>query len=79
VGLSQFYFTKLFKDRTGKTFVEYLTDLRIDSAKKLLREDIFLRVREICYMVGHNDPKYFCRISRKTVGVTPAGIQEWAR
>ena len=36
--VSPYYFSKVFKDETGETFVEYLTKLRIVYAKKLLRE-----------------------------------------
>lgn len=36
--VSPYYFSKVFKDETGETFVEYLTKLRIAYAKKLLRE-----------------------------------------
>lgn len=70
VNVSPHYFSRLFKDETGENFIEYLTSVRIQKAKELLKEGIF-SVKEICYMVGYGDPNYFSRTFKKVVGITP--------
>ncbi len=59
----------LFKEGTGRTFVEYLTDVRIDKAKKLLKSTD-LRSYEIAERVGYRDPRYFSSIFHKCTGMT---------
>jgi len=75
VSLSSYYFTKLFKAKTRKTFVEYLTDYRIEMAKKLLRENLSLKIKDIGEAVGYPDYKYFCKLFRAKTGITPAGYR----
>jgi AraC-like DNA-binding protein len=63
-----------FKQSTGQTPVEYLTQLRIDYAKKLMSENHTLRysIAEIGAMSGYYDSHYFSRIFKKKTGKTPA-------
>lgn len=68
------YLSKLFKEDTGITFKEYLTELRMESSKRLL-EDQNLTVKEIAYKVGFNDTNYFIRAFKKYEGVTPKDYQ----
>ncbi len=70
VNISPNYFSKLFKDETGSNFIDYLTALRIDKAKRLLSDSRYAN-KEICYQIGYGDPNYFSRIFKKVVGVTP--------
>lgn len=70
VNVSPNYFSKLFKDETGSNFIDYLTTLRIEKAKKLLSDSKQYN-KEICYQIGYSDPNYFSRIFKKVVGVTP--------
>ena len=71
LGISSYYFSKLFKNETGTNFIEYLTNLRISKAKDLLDENR-LSVKEIGITVGYPDPNYFSRIFKKNVGQTPS-------
>lgn len=64
------YFSSLFKKSFGVNFVDYLTDLRINAAKELLR-DPFLTMAEVAGMVGYESPNYFTRVFKKTTGITP--------
>ena len=75
VNISPYYFSKLFKDETGTNFIEYLTDIRINEAKKLLL-DRNMSMKEICMAVGYSDPNYFSRTFKKNVGVTPTEYRE---
>lgn len=71
IGLSPQHFSKIFKDDIGLNYIEWLTRLRIDVAKRLL-SDGGMSVKEVCYLVGYNDPNYFSRIFRKTEGMSPS-------
>lgn len=73
--LTPYYFSKLFKQETGSTFVEYLTGLRIEKAKQLLKEPEY-SIKEIGVTVGYSDPNYFSRIFKKNLGVTPTEYRE---
>lgn len=73
--LNASYFSVFFKNNTGKNFNEYLTELRIEHAKELLSEKN-LKIHQIAFSCGYSDSSYFCRIFRKTTGVTPAEYQK---
>ena len=75
VDISPYYFSKVFKDETGENFIEYLTTIRIEKAKELLRGSN-LSMKEICSAVGYSDPNYFSRTFKKNVGVTPTEYKE---
>ena len=70
VDVSPYYFTRLFKEETGETFLEYLTKLRVEAAKELMR-DPDISIKDICTRVGYSDPNYFSRIFKKATGYTP--------
>lgn len=75
--MSRTYFCCLFKRLTGKTFNEYLIDLRVrKSAELLLRSD--LSITEVCFGVGFNDRTYFSRIFKKYKGVSPSYYKKHA-
>jgi len=60
IGFNPSYFSSLFKKETETSFVEYLSKVRIEKAKDLLKESD-LRMQDICLMVGYNDVKYFTK------------------
>ena len=64
------YLSKVFKEETRFTFVEFLTRLRIELAQRLMM-DSDKSVKEICYEVGYSDPNYFSRLFRKQTGLMP--------
>lgn len=70
VNVSPYYFSKLFKEETGQTFVEYLTNIRMEKAKTLL-STTDKSMKEICTSVGYADPNYFSRSFKKNTGETP--------
>ncbi|MGO4544707.1 helix-turn-helix domain-containing protein [Paenibacillus sp. 2TAB23] len=69
------YLSLLFKLNTGKTFIEHLTDIRIDKAKDMLRSTHFKNY-EVAEKVGYQDPRYFSQIFKKKVGLSPSEYRE---
>ncbi len=69
--LSPTYFSALFKKYCDSSFMDYLTQRRIEKAKQLLAGGE-LRVYEVADRVGYSDPRYFSELFRKHVGVNPA-------
>ncbi len=70
VGMSSAAFSRFFKLRTGKTFSDYIIDLRIGNASRLLI-DTTTSVTEICYECGFNNLSNFNRIFKRKKGSTP--------
>lgn len=70
VGINVSYFSKLFGEMEGQTFVEYLSAYRVKKAKQML-DDTNLNVKEIGFMCGFNSPQNFIRVFKKYTGKTP--------
>lgn len=70
LAVSQSYFSALFKSKYHKTFLEYLTELRIEKAKSLL-VSTDLKLYEVAEKSGYADPHYFSVIFKKHTGMTP--------
>ncbi|MFR5601983.1 MAG: response regulator [Lachnospiraceae bacterium] len=69
-GLSAAYLSTVFKKDTGMTFLEYLSTVRMDMAKQLLKETNFT-VADICVKVGYSDVRYFTKSFTKYAGLKP--------
>ena len=69
--VSSNHFSALFSQNMGQTFIEYLTSLRMDKAKELLR-CTSKRSSEIAGEVGYKDAHYFSYLFKKTQGMTPS-------
>ena len=78
VGLSSTYFSALFKKEEGEGFAKYLTAVRMEQAKILLRESND-PVSEICRRVGYNDLKHFIHNFEKATGLKPAAYRKLYR
>lgn len=70
VGMSPSYFSSIFSKESGKTFVEYLTEVRMAKAREYLMCSS-MKTSEIGYEVGYRDPHYFSYIFKKTQGCSP--------
>lgn len=70
VNLSYNYLSKVFKDGIGKSFIDYLTELRLEKSMKLLA-DQSISIKEICQRIGYNDPNYYSKAFKKITGMTP--------
>ena len=69
-GLSPTYFSHVFKAVTGMRFQDYLTKIRLNKAKHLLK-NINLRIKKIAHESGFKDPNHFCRIFKRRTGLNP--------
>src|SRR5690606_8540746 len=69
------YLSRLFKKVTGKSFVDYLTDIRIQQAKHLLQKTNYKNY-EIAKMVGYEDYRYFSQIFKRKTGQTIGKFKE---
>ncbi|WP_419872792.1 response regulator [Candidatus Pristimantibacillus sp. PTI5] len=74
VGLNPTYFSLLFREQMGITYIKYLTNLRIEHAKIMLREG--LRVNEVSGKVGYLNHRHFNEIFKKQVGMTPGQYKD---
>ena len=70
VGMSAAYFSTVFSQTTGQSFISFLTGLRMERARQLLTETD-MRLTDIAMEIGYNEPNYFSHVFRKTVGMTP--------
>lgn len=70
VSMNYSLFSYAFKEYTGKNFVNYLKELRVNEAKRLLAETD-LRVIEISQRVGYENEKHFMKIFKSVSGVSP--------
>jgi len=74
VAMSPSYFSTLFKATTGKNFVEYMIDERMEKAKELLKLTT-MKSYEVAYAVGYSDPQYFSSAFKKHTGHTPTDFR----
>lgn len=70
VGVSANYLSAIFSQGMNRTFIEYVTDKRMEKAKKLLRETE-ASSGDISALVGYKDPHYFSFVFKKTQGISP--------
>ncbi|MFU0826431.1 MAG: AraC-type DNA-binding domain-containing protein [Lachnoclostridium sp.] len=65
------WFIRSFKKHTGTTPGQYLTDIRMNKAKELLKTGTF-NISETAELVGYDNPLYFSRVFKKNVGMSPS-------
>jgi two-component system, response regulator YesN len=70
VGFSPIYLSKMFKEKLGVNYIDFLTECRIDKAKKLMI-DPEKSLKEITFEVGYHEPNYFSKVFKKMCGVSP--------
>ncbi|GIP19281.1 hypothetical protein J40TS1_49230 [Paenibacillus montaniterrae] len=78
VSLNYTYFSNLFKKNIGKGFAEYLRDVRLDKARRLLAETEH-KIVEVAAMVGYESYKSFTRAFRDVMGMQPTEYRQMMR
>jgi AraC family transcriptional regulator len=74
VGLSQFHFARMFRRSVGRPPHGYLTDLRMQRAKSLLRETD-LPLARVASLVGYQTQAHFTGVFHREIGVTPGSYR----
>jgi two-component system response regulator YesN len=74
VGVTPNYLANKFKQETGGTIIAYLTEYRMNEARKLLSETT-LKVYEIAERIGYTNPNYFCHVFKKEAGSSPGAYR----
>ncbi|SFD48773.1 two-component system, response regulator YesN [Paenibacillus catalpae] len=69
VGVSESYLSKQFSKEVGRSFIQYLTKLRIDEAQRLMASG--MKVSEVSNRVGYMNPEHFSRLFKKMMGQSP--------
>lgn len=75
VDLNPMYLSKLFKEKVGKNYIDYLTECRMHHAKQLLK-DPEKSLKEIAYDIGYHEPNYFSKVFKKICGQTPSDYRK---
>ena len=70
VGVSANYFSAVFSQEMEVTFIEYVTQKRMEKAKKLLEQD-YMKITEIAEKCGYANANYFSKVFREGTGMTP--------
>ena len=73
--ISPSYLSRLLKHHLGKTFVDALTDIRVEKAKQMLSSSD-MKISAVSDAVGYNDPHYFSTIFKMLSGVTPSEYRD---
>ena len=74
ISVNPTYLSRNFKEKTGKGFVTYLTELRVEHAAELLRHRDKL-IKEVCFEVGYENYNHFCKIIKKYTGKSPSELR----
>lgn len=64
------YFSVAFKKATGKNFIDYVNEIRVEKSKELIIESEY-RIKEIAQKVGFDSFSYFCTVFKRSTGATP--------
>ena len=70
-GISVGYISKIYRQKTSKTFIAHVLELKLKEAKKLLEKSPETKVKDVALMLGYTNTISFIRLFKKKVGVTP--------
>ncbi len=70
------YISRLFSEQFGVNYLQVVTDMRIEKAKKLLVRDLHCKIYEIADQVGYKDSHYFSKLFQQKTGMTPTEYRE---
>lgn len=73
--LSQYHFIRIFKKETGFTPHEYIRNIRLSTAKYMLKTTL-LPVKDICFRTGFSNESVFCTAFKKVLGITPSEYRD---
>ncbi len=71
IGLNKRYMTRIFKEETGLTIIEYIIEKRMSEAARLLKNKK-LMINEIAFLTGYSDPYYFSKTFKQKYNMSPS-------
>ena len=77
LSVSTQYLNRVFNRLVQQTPSEYLTQIRISHAKKLLVSQKYLKINVVAEQSGYADPAYFGKVFKKQTGVSPLNYRHW--
>lgn len=77
LGMNGVYLGQILKKETGNTFLKYLTNYRMEEAKRLLNDGGY-NISEVSQMVGYKTSQYFSQIFMKYMGMSPQEYRKWS-
>ena len=73
------YLSRIFKKEVGITISNYLTDIRLEQARRILEKPGEYKIYEACRMVGYEDQIYFTKLFKKKYNITPKEYQKYGK
>ena len=70
--LSPTYFSKLFHEKTGQKYIDFVTEVRMESAKKIIRNNPEISVKKTAEAVGYTSVRHFSKTFQRYTGVLPS-------
>lgn len=77
LNITKSYFCNIFKEETNETFWEYLTNIRVQFAKRLLLSE--MKMIEIANQVGYETAAYFSKVFKRSTGMTPTEYRKYKK
>jgi two-component system response regulator YesN len=74
VGVSENYLSRIFMKNVGESFIQYVTNLRIEESKRLLKKGY--KINELSEKIGYMSSEHFSRVFKKVTGVSPKVYRE---
>ena len=70
--LSPTYFSRLFHEKTGQKYIDFVTEVRMENAKKLIKNSPDISVKKTAEAVGYTSVRHFSKLFQKYTGVLPS-------
>lgn len=70
-GISIGYISKLYRQKTERTFIDYVLEIKLKEAKRLLEKSPDIKIKDVALMLGYTNTISFIRLFKRKLGITP--------